>query len=62
MTSLLLIELDWNTAITRFSINTIFIASMILIITKHMVLRRFSFTFLMISLIVIFSMLYFKEF
>ena len=62
MTSLLLIELDWNIAITRFSINTIFIASMILIITKHMVLRRFSFTFLMISLIVFFLCFTLKNF
>lgn len=62
MTSLLLIELDWNIAITRFSINTIFIASMIFIITKHMVLRRFSFTFLMISLIVFFLCFTLKNF
>ena len=62
MTSLLLIELDWNVAITRFSVNTIFVASMILIITKHMVLRRFSFTFLMISLIVFFLCFTLKNF
>ena len=62
MTSLLLIELDWNVAITRFSVNTIFVASMILIITKHMVLRRFSFTFLMISLIVFFLCFTLKHF
>ena len=62
MSSILLIEFDWSSAIIRFSINTIFIASMILIITKHMVLRRFSFTFLMISLIVFFLCFTLKNF
>jgi len=62
MSSILLFEFDWNSAIIRFSINTIFIASMILIITKHMVLRRFSFTFLMISLIVFFLCFTLKNF
>lgn len=62
MSSILFIEFDWNSAIIRFSINTIFIASMILIITKHMVLRRFSFTFLMISLIVFFLCFTLKNF
>lgn len=62
MSSILIIEFDWNSAIIRFSINTIFIASMILIITKHMVLRRFSFTFLMISLIVFFLCFTLKNF
>ena len=62
MSSILLIEFDWNSAIIRFSINTIFIASMILIITKHMVLRRLSFTFLMISLIVFFLCFTLKNF
>ena len=62
MSSILLIEFDWNSAIIRFSINTIFIVSMILIITKHMVLRRFSFTFLMISLIVFFLCFTLKNF
>lgn len=62
MSSILLIEFDWNSAIIRFSINTIFIAFMILIITKHMVLRRFSFTFLMISLIVFFLCFTLKNF
>jgi len=62
MSSILLIEFDWNSAIIRFSINTFFIASMILIITKHMVLRRFSFTFLMISLIVFFLCFTLKNF
>ena len=62
MSSILLIEFDWNSAIIRFSINTIFIASMILIITKHMVLRRFSFTFLMTSLIVFFLCFTLKNF
>ena len=49
-------------AMFLFAINTIFIASMILIITKHMVLRRFSFTFLMISLIVFFLCFTLKNF
>ena len=62
MSSILIIEFDWNSAIIRFSINTIFIAFMILIITKHMVLRRFSFTFLMISLIVFFLCFTLKNF
>lgn len=62
MSSILFIEFDWNSAIIRFSINTIFIASMILIISKHMVLRRFSFTFLMISLIVFFLCFTLKNF
>ena len=62
MSSILLFEFDWSSAIIRFSINTIFIASMILIITKHMVLRRFSFTFLMISLIVFFLCFTLKNF
>ena len=62
MSSILLVEFDWNSAIIRFSINTIFIAFMILIITKHMVLRRFSFTFLMISLIVFFLCFTLKNF
>ena len=62
MSSILLIEFDWNSAIIRFSINPIFIAFMILIITKPMVLRRFSFTFLMISLIVFFLCFTLKNF
>ncbi len=62
MTSLLLIEFDWNTALIRFSVNTFFIASMILIISKQMVLRRFSFSFLMISLIVFFLCFTLKNF
>jgi len=62
MTSLLLVEFDWNTALIRFSVNTFFIASMILIISKQMVLRRFSFSFLMISLIVFFLCFTLKNF
>ena len=60
--SLLLMEFDWNTALVRFSVNTGFIALMILIISKQMVLRRFSFSFLMISLIVFFLCFTLKNF
>ena len=62
MMSLLLMEFDWNTALVRFSVNTGFIALMILIISKQMVLRRFSFSFLMISLIVFFLCFTLKNF
>ena len=55
-------EFDWNIALIRFSVNTGFIASMILIISKQMVLRRFSFSFLMISLIVFFLCFTLKNF
>ncbi len=55
-------EFDWNTALVRFTVNTIFIALMILIISKQMVLRRFSFSFLMISLIVFFLCFTLKNF
>ena len=62
MMSLLLMEFDWNTALIRFSVNTSFIATMILIISNQMVLRRFSFSFLMISLIVFFLCFTLKNF
>ncbi len=62
MISLLLMEFDWNIALVRFTVNTIFIALMILIISKQMVLRRFSFSFLMISLIVFFLCFTLKNF
>ena len=62
MISLLIMEFDWNSALIRFSVNTGFIASMILIISKQMVLRRFSFSFLMISLIVFFLCFTLKNF
>ena len=62
MMSLLFMEFDWNTALIRFSVNTGFIASMILIISRQMVLRRFSFSFLMISLIVFFLCFTLKNF
>jgi len=62
MTFLSMIDFDWSTAIIRFAVNTFFIASMILIITKHIVLRRYSFTFLMISLIVFFLCFTLKNF
>tara|TARA_A100001015_G_scaffold232836_1_gene263788 strand:+ start:1384 stop:1980 length:597 start_codon:yes stop_codon:yes gene_type:complete len=55
-------KFDWNTALIRFSINTGFITSMILLISKQMVLRRFSFSFLMISLIVFFLCFTLKNF
>ena len=59
---ILMMEFDWNSALIRFSVNTGFIASMILIISKQMVLRRFSFSFLMISLIVFFLCFTLKNF
>ena len=62
MISLFVMEFDWNTALIRFSVNTGFITSMILIISKQMVLRRFSFSFLMISLIVFFLCFTLKNF
>ena len=62
MRSLFVMEFDWNTALVRFSVNTGFIALMILIISKQMVLRRFSFSFLMISLIVFFLCFTLKNF
>ena len=62
MISLIVMEFDWNIALIRFSVNTGFIASMILIISKQMVLRRFSFSFLMISLIVFFLCFTLKNF
>ncbi len=62
MISLFVMKFDWNTALIRFSINTGFITSMILIISKQMVLRRFSFSFLMISLIVFFLCFTLKNF
>ena len=62
MISILMMEFDWNTALIRFSVNTGFITSMILIISKQMVLRRFSFSFLMISLIVFFLCFTLKNF
>ncbi len=55
-------EFDWNSALIRFSVNTGFIALMILIISRQMVLRRFSFSFLMISLIVFFLCFTLKNF
>ena len=62
MMSLLFMDFDWNTALVRFSVNTGFIALMILIISKQMVLRRLSFSFLMISLIVFFLCFTLKNF
>ena len=62
MIQTLLMDLDWTTALVRFSINTIFIASMIFIISRQTVLKRFSFTFMMISLIVFFLCYTLKNF
>ena len=62
MIPLLAMEFDWNSALIRFSVNTGFIATMILIISNQMVLRRFSFSFLMISLIVFFLCFTLKNF
>ena len=62
MTQTLLMDFDWTTALIRFSINTTFIASMIFIISRQTVLKRFSFTFMMISLIVFFLCYTLKNF
>ncbi len=62
MIQTLLMDFDWTTALVRFSINTIFIASMIFIISRQTVLKRFSFTFMMISLIVFFLCYTLKNF
>ena len=58
----LLIDFDWNTAVIRFSINTAFIATIIFIISRQVILKRFSFTFMMISLIVFFLCYTLKNF
>jgi len=62
MLQLLLNDFDWSTAVIRFAINTGFIACMIFIISRQVVLKRFSFTFLMISLIVFFLCYTLKNF
>ena len=62
MLQTLLMDFDWTTALVRFSINTFFIALMILIISRQTVLKRFSFTFMMISLIVFFLCYTLKNF
>ena len=62
MIQTLLMDFDWTIALVRFSINTIFIATMIFIISRQTVLKRFSFTFMMISLIVFFLCYTLKNF
>jgi hypothetical protein len=62
MLQLLLNDFDWTTAVIRFTINTGFIACMIFIISRQVVLKRFSFTFMMISLIVFFLCYTLKNF
>ena len=59
---LLSIEFDWLNALGRFGINVLFIALMIFIAARHLSLRRFAFTFLMISLIVYFLCFTLKNF
>ena len=59
---LLLSDFDWINALGRFGINIAFIAVMITLIARHMRLRRFAFTFLMISLIVFFLCYTLKNF
>ena len=58
----LLIDFEWTTAVIRFSINTAFIATIIFIISRQVILKRFSFTFMMISLIVFFLCYTLKNF
>lgn len=55
-------EFDWLIALSRFSINLLFIGIMILLTARQISLRRFSFTFLMISLIVYFLCYTLKNF
>lgn len=59
---LLLSDFDWINALGRFGINIGFIAVMIALTARHMRLRRFAFTFLMISLIVFFLCYTLKNF
>ena len=56
------IEFNWLSALSRFSVNLLFIGIMILLTARHISLRRFSFTFLMISLIVYFLCYTLKNF
>lgn len=53
---------DWINALSRFGVNLCFIGLMILVSARHISLRRFSFTFLMISLIVYFLCYTLKNF
>lgn len=62
LTFILSIEFDWLNALGRFGINVLFIALMIFITARHFSLRRFAFTFLMISLIVYFLCFTLKNF
>ena len=55
-------EFNWLNALSRFGVNLLFIGIMILITVRHLSLRRFSFTFLMISLIVYFLCYTLKNF
>jgi len=57
-----LVEFNWLSALSRFSVNLLFIGIMILLTARHISLRRFSFTFLMISLIVYFLCYTLKNF
>ena len=59
---LLLSDFDWINALGRFGINLSFIAVLIALTARHMRLRRFAFTFLMISLIVFFLCYTLKNF
>jgi len=58
----LLLDFDWMNALGRFGINILFISAMIVTTARHLSLRRFSFTFLMISLIVFFLCYTLKNF
>ncbi len=53
---------DWLSALSRFGVNLLFIGLMIFLTARHISLRRFSFTFLMISLIVYFLCYTLKNF
>lgn len=55
-------SVDWTHAATRLLVNLIFIGLMIGWTSKHLRLRRFSFTFMMISLVVYFLCYTLKNF
>ncbi|MEK9756484.1 MAG: DUF4956 domain-containing protein [Bacteroidota bacterium] len=57
-----MIDFDIVSAFSRFSVNILFIILMIIIIGKHLSLKRYSFTFLLISLIVFFLCYTLKNF
>lgn len=55
-------DFDWPSALIRLSVNLSFIGLMILSTYRHFLLRRYSYTFLMISIIVYFLCYTLKNF